>query len=246
MAMGDPGNKLRQDEHLSSRLAVKVNTAPAPPAPDAPPRTHTYSYSYLNGQARISSAPAPPAPVARVALRLPSSPSASSLSWTASTTRSHSESSGEQAGIITAAAATTPSGGDADEKKQDDIASATPILRSNAPFKAPVKAARSGPAGPAVHVSALRLIELTDRLSAVMKAANALVLESQRALDPLLGVFRNFAALHGLRVKEEKLAIVERDEYARTVQAQADRERAERTALITGPQRELLSGLSLL
>ncbi|KAK0552391.1 K(+)/H(+) antiporter [Tilletia horrida] len=152
--------------------------------------------------------------------------------------RSHSESSGEQAGIITAAAATTPSGGDADEKKQDDIASATPILRSDAPFKAPVKAARSGPPGPAVHVSALRLIELTDRLSAVMKAADALVLESQRALDPLLGVFRTFAALHGLRVKEEKLAIVERDEYARTVQAQADRERAERAALITGPQRE--------
>ncbi|KAE8223640.1 hypothetical protein CF319_g3353 [Tilletia indica] len=135
---------------------------------------------------------------------------------------SQSESSGGHADVATGAEEATS------EKKQDGIESTTPVLRSDAPFKSSSAKRNNTSSGPAVHLSALRLIELTDRLSAVMKAADALVLESQRALDPLLGVFRTFAALHGLRVKQEKLAIVERDEYARTVQAQADRERAER------------------
>ncbi|CAD6914932.1 unnamed protein product [Tilletia laevis] len=143
------------------------------------------------------------------------------------TSRSRSEDDGDSissqsdnAGVV---------GDAASEKKVDGLEVTTPVLRSDAPYKSSsTKRSSTAASGPAVHLSALRLIELTDRLSAVMKAADALVLESQRALDPLLGVFRTFAALHGLRVQGEKLAIVERDEYASTVQGQADRDRAER------------------
>ncbi|KAK0565880.1 K(+)/H(+) antiporter [Tilletia horrida] len=143
-------------------------------------------------------------------------------------TGAHSESSGDHQEGAQAQA-------DSDEKKANSIVVATPILRSDAPH---VLAGRVAPAGPTVRVSALRLIELTDRLSAVMKAADALVLESQRALDPLLAVFRTFASLHGLRVEGEELAIVERDEYARTVQNRDDRERKDRTLSNSGSHKE--------
>ncbi|KAK0548818.1 K(+)/H(+) antiporter [Tilletia horrida] len=143
-------------------------------------------------------------------------------------TGAHSESDGDHQEGAQAQA-------DSDEKKANSIVVATPILRSDAPH---VLAGRVAPAGPTVRVSALRLIELTDRLSAVMKAADALVLESQRALDPLLAVFRTFASLHGLRVEGEELAIVERDEYARTVQNRDDRERKDRTLSNSGSHKE--------
>jgi len=153
-------------------------------------------------------------------------------------TGSQSNSTNDHANTKTAAP--VGAGGDStDEKGVDIIAAGTPVLRSNAPYQStPKRTTTTVSTGPIVHLSALRLIELTDRLSAVMKAADALVLESQRALDPLLGVFRTFAALHGLRVKQEKLAIVERDEYATTVQAQADRERVERVHAGVSPARE--------
>ncbi|EIW80642.1 hypothetical protein CONPUDRAFT_90770 [Coniophora puteana RWD-64-598 SS2] len=67
----------------------------------------------------------------------------------------------------------------------------------------------------AVSVDALRLIELTDRTSAVMRTAHFAVDVLARS-DPLLAVFRTFGALHGMAVSAA-LSIVPYDDLARRV-----------------------------
>ncbi|PWN44441.1 hypothetical protein IE81DRAFT_345670 [Ceraceosorus guamensis] len=71
----------------------------------------------------------------------------------------------------------------------------------------------------AVGVSALRLIELTDRTSAVMRVAEA---ESTLRADPIINVFRTFGQLNNLPV-DSSMAVVNADEYANTVIARAQR-----------------------
>ncbi|KAI1785526.1 Sodium/hydrogen exchanger family-domain-containing protein [Ganoderma leucocontextum] len=74
------------------------------------------------------------------------------------------------------------------------------------------------PSGP-VSIDAIRLIELSDRTSAVMKGSN---IESLTATDPLLDIFTTFGALHGAPVSSS-LSIVPFDDLGSTVSEQARR-----------------------
>ncbi|KAH9851762.1 Sodium/hydrogen exchanger family-domain-containing protein [Lenzites betulinus] len=71
----------------------------------------------------------------------------------------------------------------------------------------------------AVSIDALRLIELSDRTSAVMKGSNT---EHLLATDPLLDIFTTFGALHGVSVGNE-LAIVPFDDLGVSVADHAQR-----------------------
>lgn len=64
-----------------------------------------------------------------------------------------------------------------------------------------------------IHIDALRLIELSDRTSAVMKSS---VADSLILTDPLLGIFRTFGELHDLPVNPS-LSIVPYDALAASV-----------------------------
>ncbi|KAJ7170478.1 Sodium/hydrogen exchanger family-domain-containing protein [Mycena crocata] len=64
-----------------------------------------------------------------------------------------------------------------------------------------------------LSIEALRLIELSDRVSAVMKSSAS---ESLRLSDPLLAIFRMFGQLHDLRISTA-LSIVTFDDLAYSV-----------------------------
>ncbi|KAF9222970.1 hypothetical protein BS17DRAFT_735128 [Gyrodon lividus] len=70
-----------------------------------------------------------------------------------------------------------------------------------------------------VSVDALRLIELSDRTSAVMKSS---VADSLIHTDPLLGIFRTFGELNDLTVSTS-LSVVTYDDLARSVADHAKR-----------------------
>ncbi|CDO69869.1 hypothetical protein BN946_scf184884.g28 [Trametes cinnabarina] len=70
-----------------------------------------------------------------------------------------------------------------------------------------------------VSIDAIRLIELSDRTSAVMKSSNA---ESLLNTDPLLDIFTTFGALHGVPVNSS-LAIVTFDDLGSSVTEHAQR-----------------------
>lgn len=66
---------------------------------------------------------------------------------------------------------------------------------------------------PRVSVDALRLIELTERTSMLMKSA---VTDELIRTDPLLTMYRTFGDLHDLNISSS-LSIVSQDRYARAV-----------------------------
>ncbi|KAI0086957.1 Sodium/hydrogen exchanger family-domain-containing protein [Irpex rosettiformis] len=70
-----------------------------------------------------------------------------------------------------------------------------------------------------VHVEALRLIELSDRTSAVMKSS---VWDTLIHTDPLLSIFRTFGELNGMAVSTS-LAVVSFDDLASSVSEIAGR-----------------------
>ncbi|OSC97499.1 hypothetical protein PYCCODRAFT_1377092 [Trametes coccinea BRFM310] len=70
-----------------------------------------------------------------------------------------------------------------------------------------------------VSIDAIRLIELSDRTSAVMKSSNA---EALLNTDPLLDIFTTFGALHGVPVNSS-LAIVTFDDLGSSVTEHAQR-----------------------
>ncbi|TBU30002.1 Sodium/hydrogen exchanger family-domain-containing protein [Dichomitus squalens] len=70
-----------------------------------------------------------------------------------------------------------------------------------------------------VSIDAIRLIELSDRTSAVMKGSN---IDSLMATDPLLDIFTTFSALHGAPVSSS-LSIVPFEDLGATVSEQARR-----------------------
>ncbi|KAM5539392.1 hypothetical protein V8D89_006844 [Ganoderma adspersum] len=78
------------------------------------------------------------------------------------------------------------------------------------------------PSIPPVSIDAIRLIELSDRTSAVMKGSN---IEALTATDPLLDIFTTFGALHGAPVSSS-LSIVPFDDLGATVAEQARRTEA--------------------
>ncbi|KDN53004.1 hypothetical protein K437DRAFT_253655 [Tilletiaria anomala UBC 951] len=102
--------------------------------------------------------------------------------------------------------------------KDAAVSSATPVLRSDAPHHAAMPDA-SGSEQPQADISidALRLIELTDRTSAVMKLSES---DDTMRADPILNVFRTFGHLNRLPVRSS-IAVVPTDEYSATVVARA-------------------------
>ncbi|KAI0372319.1 hypothetical protein BV20DRAFT_1051050 [Pilatotrama ljubarskyi] len=87
--------------------------------------------------------------------------------------------------------------------------------------EAPEKELSPSPEAPApvVSIDAIRLIELSDRTSAVMKGSNA---EALITTDPLLDIFTTFGALHGIPVNNS-LAIVTFDDLGSSVSEHAKR-----------------------
>ncbi|KAL1950506.1 hypothetical protein VTO73DRAFT_5630 [Trametes versicolor] len=75
------------------------------------------------------------------------------------------------------------------------------------------------PSANEVNIDAIRLIELSDRTSAVMKGSNT---EHLLTTDPLLDIFTTFGALHGVPVSNS-LAIVTFDDLGSSVAEHAKR-----------------------
>ncbi|KAI0769112.1 Sodium/hydrogen exchanger family-domain-containing protein [Trametes elegans] len=75
------------------------------------------------------------------------------------------------------------------------------------------------PTTPPVSIDAIRLIELSDRTSAVMKSSNA---EALVNTDPLLDIFTTFGSLHGVPVSNS-LSIVTFDDLGSSVSEHAKR-----------------------
>lgn len=63
-------------------------------------------------------------------------------------------------------------------------------------------------------LSALRLIELSDRTSAVMKST---ILTSSSATDPLLGIFKTFSALNGMSVSRSGVIVRSLEDWSESV-----------------------------
>lgn len=91
----------------------------------------------------------------------------------------------------------------------DDAQYQTPVLASEAPF-ASVLAARSRAQ---ISIDALRLVELTDRTSAVMKVSES---EDTMRADPIINVFQTFAHLNGLPV-QSTMSVIPQEEFATAV-----------------------------
>ncbi|KAJ7180756.1 Sodium/hydrogen exchanger family-domain-containing protein [Mycena filopes] len=89
----------------------------------------------------------------------------------------------------------------------------TPILTDRRASKSSV----SLPQSDLLSIEALRLIELSDRVSAVMKSSAS---ESLLLSDPLIAVFRMFGQLHDLRISTA-MSIVPFDDLAFSVAEQA-------------------------
>ncbi|EPQ28006.1 uncharacterized protein PFL1_04333 [Pseudozyma flocculosa PF-1] len=120
--------------------------------------------------------------------------------------RHHKESSGSEKGAE-ADLADSSEGSIKDEADHDAI-QGTPVLSSGAPY---ASAAAARPAD--ISIDALRLVELTDRTSAVMKVSES---EDTMRADPIINVFSTFARLNGLPVSSS-MAVIPQDEYAPTV-----------------------------
>ncbi|PWY96887.1 hypothetical protein BCV70DRAFT_102434 [Testicularia cyperi] len=106
------------------------------------------------------------------------------------------------------ASASAEGGSEASVKGGDDEYQ-TPVLASNSPFAS----AAAGRTQAEISIDALRLVELTDRTSAVMKVSES---EDTMRADPILNVFRTFAHLNGLPV-QSSMAVIPQDEFANTV-----------------------------
>ena len=98
----------------------------------------------------------------------------------------------------------------------------TKLLASAPRHPPPPSATPVSPAATALKIHCLRLMELTQRTSAVMKVSE----RHFDRLDPLVNVFRTFGKLNEVLVTA-KLAIVPDDSFADSVQYQAVRSRSE-------------------
>lgn len=110
--------------------------------------------------------------------------------------------------------ASSGSDGDAGEKSTDASDESeshyqTPVLSSEAPY-ASIVAARSQAQ---ISIDALRLVELTDRTSAVMKVSES---EDTMRADPIINVFSTFAHLNGLPV-QSTMSVIPQEEFATAV-----------------------------
>lgn len=101
------------------------------------------------------------------------------------------------------------SGDDSDPSIAGNDDYTTPVLSSEAPY-ASVLAARNAVQ---ISIDALRLVELTDRTSAVMKVSES---EDTMRADPIINVFSTFAHLNGLPV-HSTMSVIPQDEFAGAV-----------------------------
>ena len=99
--------------------------------------------------------------------------------------------------------------GDEDEPSNHGAEYQTPVLASEAPY-ASVLAARSRAQ---ISIDALRLVELTDRTSAVMKVSES---EDTMRADPIINVFQTFAHLNGLPV-QSTMSVIPQEEFSTAV-----------------------------
>lgn len=97
-------------------------------------------------------------------------------------------------------------------EEEEAITHSTPVLSSGAPFASAQLAVQPG-----ISIDALRLIELTERTSAVMKVSES---EDTMRADPLINVFRTFGHLHHVPVRSS-MAILSQDDFAGTVATRA-------------------------
>ncbi|CDU22129.1 related to KHA1-Putative K+/H+ antiporter [Sporisorium scitamineum] len=86
----------------------------------------------------------------------------------------------------------------------------TPVLASEAPYASALAAGRSRAQ---ISIDALRLVELTDRTSAVMKVSES---EDTMRADPIINVFQTFAHLNRLPV-QSTMSVVPQEEFATAV-----------------------------
>ncbi|PLW49197.1 hypothetical protein PCASD_03010 [Puccinia coronata f. sp. avenae] len=84
----------------------------------------------------------------------------------------------------------------------------------------PIQANKSEATAILPHVSALRLLELSQRTSDVMKASD--VAETQKH-DPILKIFNTFALLNGITVPNSTMSVVLEDEFVGEIVAETFR-----------------------
>ena len=85
----------------------------------------------------------------------------------------------------------------------------TPVLPSEAPYASALAARPQAQ----ISIDALRLVELTDRTSAVMKVSES---EDTMRADPIINVFQTFAHLNGLPV-QSTMSVIPQEEFATAV-----------------------------
>ncbi|SJX65374.1 related to KHA1-Putative K+/H+ antiporter [Sporisorium reilianum f. sp. reilianum] len=100
--------------------------------------------------------------------------------------------------------------GDEDEPSNHGAEYQTPVLASEAPYASALAAGRSHAQ---ISIDALRLVELTDRTSAVMKVSES---EDTMRADPIINVFQTFAHLNGLPV-QATMSVIPQEEFATAV-----------------------------
>lgn len=99
--------------------------------------------------------------------------------------------------------------GDEDDPSINGAEYQTPVLASEAPY-ASATAARWHAQ---ISIDALRLVELTDRTSAVMKVSES---EDTMRADPIINVFQTFAHLNRLPV-QSTMSVIPQEEFATAV-----------------------------
>lgn len=100
--------------------------------------------------------------------------------------------------------------GDEDDPSISGADYQTPVLASEAPY---ASAALAGRSRAQISIDALRLVELTDRTSAVMKVSES---EDTMRADPIINVFQTFAHLNGLPV-QSTMSVIPQEEFATAV-----------------------------
>lgn len=102
----------------------------------------------------------------------------------------------------------------------------------------PSEEAVPGVAAKKTHVNALRLIELSDRTSTIIKSA---ITERMISSDPLIGVFKMFGEQSDMPVSTS-LAVVAQDEWSHAVATHAERHGSQLVLLPWIPPTSVLAG----
>ncbi|KZT60166.1 hypothetical protein CALCODRAFT_480889 [Calocera cornea HHB12733] len=125
-----------------------------------------------------------------------------------------------------------------DESDKDSAERNTPPSTAGLPTLMPVIPptptipASPRPARPAVHIDALRLIELTERVSAMFKAS---VTDELIRSDPLVNIFRTYGHLNNIPVSAS-LAVVNYESFSSSVTHHVEETGSDLLVIPWGPQ----------